>query len=165
MTGKKEKGTGERASIRVRRRHGPLTDGLELPRRCELTFWSRVRGGPLVLLRARSSELSQGSPARRIQRRTSGLKRGFTVALIVWFLLRPSPVDGDGASVDCDHLHAGAQRDGHVEDVLERAAVVDDGEILLQLVGDRLVEVVDQRRVLVLARVEGVDTSRSDLLG
>jgi hypothetical protein len=61
----------------------------------------------------------------------------------------------DQVAPDLDHLHVAAQDGRDVEDVLERAAVVDDRVAPVQRLGHREVEVVDDVRALPPRGVHG----------
>lgn len=64
---------------------------------------------------------------------------------------------GHESAAGLDHLHAVLDGLRKVEDVFECAAVVNDVEALLEIVGQGLVEIVDELRAFEIGEVESVD--------
>src|SRR5579862_4988123 len=65
-------------------------------------------------------------------------------------------------TANLEHFHAISDRDRKIENVFQCSAVDDDREFLLQLVTDRLVHVVNDRRFLIVGGIDGNDLSRAE---
>ncbi|MBN8968259.1 MAG: hypothetical protein J0G95_07330 [Rhizobiales bacterium] len=67
-------------------------------------------------------------------------------------------------AADLDQIHDIADHLGDVEDMLDRAEIEKRIELLVQVLGDRAIEIMDERRAFKGGGVDGCDVPRAKLV-